>query len=352
MKTTRISLFIIVAILAAFLLTSCAGGSVYHTWPGVSARDGVVYVAYLNGVFAVKDGAMLWRFPEKADSAKSFFAPPVFTTDTVIAVDYTNHLFGINPQTGVQNWSFAKEGGHFVASPLVVEDTILAPSSDHNLYALDLSGNQRWLYRTGNVLWSSPVSDGKVVYLPAMDHFLYALNLSDGSLAWKKDLGAALPSAPLLAEDGLLYINSLNGKILAVDTVNGAVRWTVEVDGELWAAPTLVEDTLYVGSSSGKVFMVSASEGKVLKETDLGSPVIGSGALKGETVIFPTESGALFALDSEGQITSWKPTVSGKLYSTPVVVGDYVVAAVMEGEKILVAFDQNGAEAWSFTAPK
>ncbi len=355
MKKSRISIVFIVSILAAVLLSSCAGGTAYNSWAGVSAKDGVVYLAYLNGVFAVKDGAMLWRFPEKAENGKYFFSAPAFTQDVVIAGDYANQVFGINPQNGSQSWSFSQEGAHFVASPLVVEDTILAPASNHNLYAMDLSGKLRWQFRTGNILWAQPASDGTTVFLPAMDHTLYALKLSDGSLAWKKDLGSALPSAPQLVEGKALYVTTLDGKITALDPANGNVLWEAQVDGNVWSAPVLVGDTLFVGSSNNKVYLVSVGEvtgSRVLKETDLGSPVIGGGVLFGENVVFATEGGSLFALDSTGQTTQWKPTVNGKLYTTPVVVGEQVVVAVKDGDKLLAAFDQNGTEVWSFTAPK
>ena len=352
MKTSRIFFVVIVSLLAVLTLSSCSGASVYHTWPGVSAKDGVVYLSYLNGVFAVKDGTMLWRFPEKADGAKSFFAPAVFTPELVVTGDYANHIYGINPQSGVQAWAFASEGGHFVSSPLVVGDTILAPSSNHSLYALDLAGNSRWTYRTGNVLWSQPASDGEVVYLAAMDHFLYALSLAEGEVVWKKDLGGALPSSPVLSEDGALYVATIKGQVFAIDTAEGDTLWTTDLEGEVWSAPVLVGDSLYVGSSSGRVALISRGDGQVQKETSLGSAVIGGGVVYGEGVVFPTEAGVLFALDGEGQTTSWKATVNGKLYSTPVVVGDNVVAAVMEGEKILAAFGPDGAEAWFFATPK
>jgi outer membrane protein assembly factor BamB len=350
MKRSRFSLLLIVSILAALLLSSCAGGTAYNTWPGVSTQDGVVYLSYLNGVFAIKDGNLLWRFPEKADNAKAFYAPPAFGQQIIVVGDYSNHLYGINPQNGAQNWAFEREGGHFVSSPLIVGDTILAPSSDHTLYALDLSGNERWKYRTSNILWGQPVSDGSLVFLPAMNHNLYALKLADGSVAWEKKLDGALPASPILTEDGTLYIVSLEGQVYGLDASNGAVRWNVDVAGEVWSSPVLVEDTLYIGSSDGKVYLVTA-EG-IQKEVNVGSPIIGGGALYEDVVVFPTEGGSLVAVNSEGQTTPWKPTVNGKLYTTPVVVGDQVVVAVKDGEKLLSAFDQNGNEVWSFTAPK
>jgi eukaryotic-like serine/threonine-protein kinase len=355
MKTSRISLVLIVSVLAALLLSSCTGGSIYNTWPGISAKDGIVYVSYTNGVFAVKDGNMLWRFPEKAENDKAFYAPPTFIQDVMIAADYTNNVFGVNPQNGNQAWispMTQDNGGHFVAGPVVIGDTILAPSSDHNLYALDLAGNLRWKYRTGNILWGQPVSDGTVVYLPAMDHHLYALKLADGSLLWKKDLGFALPSAPVLDEGGGLYVANLSGDVFAIDPARGDIRWQVDLEGEVWSTPLVVKDILYVGSSNGKVYQISVTGRKIAGETTLGSPVIGGGVQYGENIVFPTEGGGLFAINSQGQATSWKPTVNGKLYTTPVVVEDHVVVAVKDGEQILSAFDKNGTEVWSFTVPK
>lgn len=354
MKISRISLVFTLTILAAIFLSSCAGGSIYNAWPGLSAKDGVVYLAYLNGVFAVKDGNMLWRFPEKAENGKAFYASPTVGDDVVVVGDYANQVFGVNLQNGTQSWAYNKENGHVVAGPVIVGDTILVPSSDHNLYALTSSGSLRWEFRTDNILWAQPSSDGKLVYLPAMDHNVYALNLSNGTLVWKKDLGAALPAAGVLVEGKAFYVVNLAGKVMALSPSNGSILWEAQLEGQVWSAPLLVGETLYVGSSNNKVYLVDtgSASNRILRAVDLGSPVIGGGVLFGNNVVFATEGGGLFAVDRTGQTTQWKPTVNGKLYTTPVVAGSNLVVAVKDGDALLVAFDQQGSEVWAFVAPK
>jgi len=201
-------------------------------------------------------------------------------------------------------------------------------------------------------LWTSPVSDGKIAYLPALDHHLYALNLSDGSLVWKKDLGSALLSAPLLV-DGTLYLTSMNGEVFAIKPADGSIVWQTKTDGRIWASLLFNENVLYTGNIDGKVFAISTADGNVLWQGDAGSAVVGGAALFGDGVAFPTEGGSLILFGLNGE-KLWNQSVSGKLYTTPVVSGDILVVAVTEGTDSLLAdaFTTSGQQAWFFTTPK
>lgn len=357
MKIPRIPLIVMVSILAALLLSACSGALPYRSWPGVTASQGVAYLAYQNGVFALDldSGELLWRYPAEPEGGKAFFAPPVRTDSQVVAGDYSNTLYGINSETGKQEWTFNQGTGNFVASPLVVNDTILAPSANHFLFALDLDGKLRWKFETKNVLWSQPVSDGETVYLSAMDHNMYALNLADGSLVWKTDLESALMSSPVLAEDGTLYVNTMGGTTFAVNSADGSVLWSVETGAHLWGSPVLHENVLYFGGAGGKIFAVSteadAGSDRILWEFDAASPIIGTGALLPDGVVFPTEGGTVVAIGFDGK-RLWYETLNGKLYTTPVVANDTILVAATEGEQVVTAFDLSGDEKWSFVPPQ
>ena len=357
MKIPRFPLILTITLLFGLLLSACSGAAVVNTWPGLSSGDDTVFLAYQNGVFAidVSNGSLLWRFPAKADGGKSFYAPPTVIDNQMFVGDYTNTLYSLNPTSGAQIWEFKKESGHFVSSPQVVNDTVLAPSSDNNLYALDQNGSLRWSFKTNNVLWAQPVSDGQLVYLPAMDHNLYALNLSDGSKVWSTDLGGSLLGSPVL-QDGVLYVNTMDGKTYAVNAQDGKVVWKVEIGEQIWASPVFHENNLYFGTSAGTVYAlstdpsVSASE-RVLWKVTIGNPVIGAGVVIPNGLVFTTEAGDIQAMSFTGE-TLWIKKVNGKLYSTPVVVNDTLVIAATEGDSLLTAYNLDGGQKWVFTVPK
>lgn len=359
MNIHRFSLLVTLLILGSILLSACTGSATaLHSWPGVSASQDTVYLAYTNYVYVINasNGSMTCRFPEKPDASKPFFAAPAITDNLIIAGNYGHQLFGITKDCK-QQWAFDSETGHFAASPLVINNTIIAPSSNYSVYALSMDGKQLWKYETKNSVWATPVSDGKLVYVPSLDHTLYALNLSDGSLAWKADLGSSLVSGPLLAKDGTLFQTTLNGSVVALKGADGSKVWTSKPLGNLWGTPLQNEDTLFVGDATGKITALSAKDGTFTWQKDAttpASPIIAGGMLLKDGVAFPTEGGSLAAWPFNGEKQLWIQPINGKLYTTPVMAGQTLVVAVTEGEssKLLQALSVNGQLSWSFVAPK
>ncbi len=360
MKTLRFPFIISLLLLGSFLLSACTGASVVNTWPGLAASQDIVYLAQAGKVYGIdsKNGSVACSFPEKASNGISFYAAPAVTDNLIVAGSYGKMLYGLaNDCSGnkvmSQKWLFSTGGGNYVATPLVVNDTVLAPASDDKLYAVSAAnGTLLWSYKAKNALWATPASDGQLVYLPGLDHILYALNLADGKLVWQKDLGSALLSAPLLTKDGTLYLADLQGEVVALKAADGSVIWKTDTGGRLWSTPVLKDTTLYVGNASGKVVAVSTQDGKITWQKDLGSPVLAGGALLPDGVVYPTEGGTVVALAFDGQKELWRQTINGKLYTTPVVAGQTLTVGVIEGDKLAQAYNVNGQVSWPFTAPK
>ncbi len=303
MKINRFPLILTLIIVGSFLLSACTGSTLLRSWPGITASKDTIYLSAGGYFYSVNaaSGKEAWRFPQKADNAKPFYAAPAVTDTLIVAGSYGHMLYGVDPTNGSQKWAFDNQSGNFVASPLVIKDTILAPSSDDRLYALSLDGKQQWSFKTGNALWATPASDGQTVYLPALDHTLYALKLSDGGVVWKKDLGSALLSSPLLTQDNKqLYVSTMDGEVTAVNTADGSIAWTANTGGRLWSTPILYKDTLYVGNASNKVVAISAKDGKLAWTKDAGGAILAGGAFVPDAVnptgvVFPTESGKVIA---------------------------------------------------------
>jgi len=352
MKINRFPILITLLILGSLLLSACSGAPMVNSWPGLSVDGSTVYLAFQGSLYAInaETGVMTWKFPEKPEPSKPFYAAPAVTEDLVIAGNFGHMLYAIN-KDGTQGWAFDSTNGNFAGSPLVVGETILAPSTNNMLYALSLGGNVLWTFETENALWTTPVSDGKAVYLPALDHNLYALNLSDGSLIWKKDLGSALLSSPVYSDDGIIYLTNMGGEVIALNSSDGSIKWQTKTDGRVWGPPLLHDGVLFTGNIDGKVSAVSAADGSIVWQQDAGSPIIGGAALLTDGVAFPTEGGSLIAYGFKGE-KLWNQSVSGKLYTTPVVSGDTLVVALTEGDNLASAFKFTGQQAWTFTAPK
>ncbi len=355
MKPKR--LFLILLVLAAtVLLSACAGGPLATGWPGISAGTDSVYVA--NGSFVtsvrVSDGGMAWRYPEKADAARMMYAAPAVSDNLLVVGNYKNELVALNPKSGAQVWVFTGATGRFVGGATISGDTVLAPNSDHFLYAVDLNGALRWKFETGNMNWATPVVNtaDKVVYQSSMDHSLYALALADGSKLWATDLGgAALYSPALDADNAHLYVGTVANELLALNAGDGKIVWRFKTDGAVWSTPLLKDGKLYFGDASGKIYSITAADGALVWSASAGSPILGSPALTAAGLVFTTEGGSLQPVSLEGQLGS-KKEIGGTLYGSPVVIGDRLVVAVHQGNKLLAAVDANGNDIWQFVMPK
>lgn len=351
MKKSKLILGILLP-LAALLLSACSSVVSGTSWPGVTVNEDTIYVAYMNHVYAVKasDGSMIWRYPEKATQT-TYFAAPALAGDQIIVGDYSNVLHSLDAATGAENWTFTGATNDWTAGVLVVNDTILAPNSDHHLYALDLNGQLKWSFETKRANWSKPVSDGDVVYLASMDHMLYAIDLATGKEKWSAELTGAVPYSPTLGEDGRLYVATLARTVEAVDAATGDVVWTKSFDSQLWTQPLVYDGNLYFGELNGNVIIASTTDGTPIKTITIGEPITGLATVVGDNIVFSTEDGSLVAMTAAGERT-WSNTYEGPLYTGPVVLNDQLALGISNKETFLRLLNASGQGVWTFTAPK
>jgi outer membrane protein assembly factor BamB len=342
---------IFTVILAALLLTSCSSGLSGSSWPGISTNGDTFYVANMAHVYAIRatDGSQIWRFPEKA-ARVMYFAAPVLVDNQLITGDYQKILHSLNPATGAENWTF-EANGPWIASPLVVNDTIIAPNGDGTLYALDLNGNLKWKFTAKRALWSQPVGNSDTVFQASMDKTIYAVDMATGSLKWSKDLGGAVIYSPTLSDDGMLYVTTLARELIALSTDDGEIQWRRKFEESLWSQPVIHEDNLFFGDLSGKAYSVSRMDGTDIWTQALNEPVTGKPTVTEDSVVFATENGTLVALSFTGD-RLWSKTIEGKLYNGPVQFNDKLLIGIALGESPLKLVTTAGQDVWTFIPPK
>ncbi|WP_234425718.1 protein kinase domain-containing protein [Streptomyces kebangsaanensis] len=118
------------------------------------------------------------------------------------------------------------------------------------------STEQRWAFRTGGIVDSSPVVAGGVVYVGSSDYNLYAVDAATGKRHWAfPTSNAVMYSSPAVA-DGTVYVGSRNHNLYAVDAATGKQRWAFPTDGEVYSSPVVAGGVVYVGSWDGSLYAV------------------------------------------------------------------------------------------------
>lgn len=351
LKKILISFFL----LGSALLVSACTAMISGGFPSGRVDQEVLYLSGKTAVVALRpDGTQIWRYPEKVDAAKTFFSAPAAVGGQVIIGDYQNILFSLDANSGVERWTFNEAKGRYIASPLVVGETIVAPNGSGSVYGLDLKGIKRWKFTGKAGFWATPVAnkDNTVVYVASMDHFLYALKVSDGSQVWAADLGGPMLAAPALGPDGILYVGTLGNQLIAVNSADGTIQWKYGSKGAIWSTPLLHEGQLYFGDLGSKVFAVRADTGAEVWSAEAPGAVYASPAALPDGLVFVCQSGEIFAMGYQGE-RSWTDKVEkGKLYSTPLVFGERLVVPVEDGDPLLVTFDFTGRKGWTFAPIK
>ncbi len=360
MNTKRFLLIALAAILASLLLGACSGAPLAHSWSAAAADSERAYLSGGAFVYAVdlKDGKEIWRFPAAADNKAVFYAAPVLTADGQLLVGSAgpNHLFySLDAKSGKENWSVAGAKGAWLASPLVLNETIYAPNSDGFLYLLDLNGKPAAdPLELGGALWSAPVADEQTLYVASLDRHLYLVSLKDFSNK-SVTLGGAAPGSPALGEGGV-YAASFDSVIQFV-SADGTMKPFANTQDWVWGSPALTADALYYGDLSGNIVSVERASGKqnwIVKRAN--DSVTASLLLAGERLYAAVEGknaqdGVLLALDLDGNIL-WEKTPGGKLYSPPVAAGELVLVAPYQADYALVAYDADGKLVWNFAPQK
>lgn len=357
MKKEQYVILLIFAILAV-LLTGCMGGAASTTtsWPGLSVYDEVAYLAYNQFVYAIDaaSGTELWRFPNESDRNVSFYAAPTMTTDGQLIIGgYDKVLYSINPENGTENWAFDQATDRYVGSALATAEGIFAPNADYSLYAIDTNGNLKWSFLAEEALWAKPTSDPDCtcIYIPSMDHRIYAINAENGELDWKTEpLGGAIVGSPSLSPEDVLYTGTFNNEVIALDAENGSNIWTHPADNWVWAGPALNEEQIYASDLNGNLYALDKSTGDIFWQINLESAITEPALVTPDAIYVSTENGTLFSVNSDKTIR-WTREVSGKLNAAPVLAGESILVAVTDGDELIVAYDANGNQQWTF-APK
>ena len=362
----KFTLFLLVAVIAAILLSGCGSrAALTNSWPGLATDGETAYLASGQYVYAIRlsDGKEIWRYPGKGSNSIQFIAQPVIAPDGTVVIGSAgsdHRLVAIDPSNidastnaPLEKWIFSEAKGSWVAGALILNDKVFAPNSDGMLYVLDLQDGFSTKsaldkIELGGALWAQPSTDGQLVYVATLDHHLYAIDPETYAFAWPAiDLGGAAPGTPLIGPDGNVYIGSFTAEVIKVNPATGSNSLLTSTQGWVWGGPVTDGQNIYFGDLEGNMFAVDAASGNQVWSIQPDGPVVGRPVVLGENIVFATESGSVYAVDSSGRIV-WQREVGGQIYTEPVAGTEQIIVAPMQAEFALAVLDTNGNQVWTF----
>jgi len=215
--------------------------------------------------------------------------------------------------------------------------------------ALSLVSNPAWVFQTGHSVFSSPAiaQDGDL-YIGSVDGNLYALS-PEGTRRWTFSTGAELQSSPAIGPGGEIYVGSADGCLYALNA-DGSERWRFKTEDMILSSPALGADgTVFINSRDGHLYAVAPggteqwrfSTGEYYNDM---APVIGPDA-----TVYVGAGGMVCAVRHDGT-PQWKTSVGGSGGNVSVVVGQQgrIYAASGGFGMSLVALTPAGRLLWRF----
>ncbi|MGB7219266.1 MAG: PQQ-binding-like beta-propeller repeat protein [Vicinamibacterales bacterium] len=185
-------------------------------------------------------------------------------------------IHAIKPQTGEKVWSFVAAKRAINTGVVVKGTSVIVSHGDENLDTSELGmigaidGSQtgdikttKWAAKGDQFGFSSPVLDGDRVYQVDSGSRLKAYDVETGRELWRQALGT-VQKAPLVLADGKLYVGTESGKFFIIRP--GAARAEILSDVELPISKNSVQqadgtpEPILAGAavSRGRIFFVSS----------------------------------------------------------------------------------------------
>jgi outer membrane protein assembly factor BamB len=261
--------------------------------------DGTLYIVNVAGVLSAIDsstGRVKWTAQTGTAQPAQFgqtvkMTPAVAPDGTVYTTALTGALYAISPPggSGTQGsikWSF-NFGEHLGPTPLVTapvtappnrgqdgvgsgasatvgpDGTIYVGANNSNFYAIDPSGQQKWLYEAERELagiWTTAAlsADASTLYFGANKGGIYALNTRDGSLKWQFNIVGSIYGSPALDAVGTLYTGSTVGHVFSLSTTDGEPFTDLGVGAPVWSAPSVRPDgSVVIGDRNGRIVVLT-----------------------------------------------------------------------------------------------
>lgn len=291
---------------------SAFGGGVSYEAGKLYATNGVGEVRAINA----ETGELLW----KVKPAGPLRGSPTVAFGQLFVMTQDNQLISLNMNDGSLVWdesgSNTQSGVFGVAAPAAGQGTIVTGYSSGELSA--------YRYENGRTLWSDalartnisttvgtitdidadPIIDSGRVYALGQGGRMAAYELVTGQRIWELNLAGI--STPAIAGEWIFTLTD-DARLLAIARSSGRVRWITQLqrykdeedkEGPIfWTGPVLAGGQLWVASSRGEVWKVSAAEGSASLFADIGQPV---------SLAPVVADGMLYLLDDSGTIHAWK----------------------------------------------
>ena len=238
-------------------------------------------------------------------------------------------------QTGARRWAAPLPGG--AAVPLFYDTGwLLASTTTGDLTALRASdGTVVWRRQLGAPLSGPPGPALDRLYLSLEDNRLISLLLTNGEIVWSRALPARVTA--LLALDDQLVVGTADKRVMSVELDNGRERWGRIVGGDISGLPTADEKRIYYASRDNILWAVDRRSGNLRWKANLPSRPAGGPLRSPDAVLMPLVSSEIGGYEPETGKLAVTVRAAGEIGRQP-----FIRAGVSRTAPVLITVSREG----------
>ena len=239
------------------------------------------------------------------------------------------------PRPATSQWRAPLPGG--AAAPLYWDTGwLLASTTAGDLAAFRATdGTLVWRRQLGAPLVSAPGPALDRLFLPLADNRLVAVLLANGETMWERKLTA--PVTALLALDDQLVFGTAAKDLISVDLTHGRERWTWRLGGDMAGVPAADDKRIYFASRDNILRAVDRKSGNLRWKADLASRPAGGPLRLNDVLVMPLVSSQIVGFDP----VTGKPTVTATA-AGEIGVQPYVRLDVRQTSPQLITVSREG----------
>ena len=249
------------------------------------------YVPLKSGEIVAVDldrGTIRWRL-----GVPTLFTPA--TGDGLVFVASDQMIEARDGMTGDLKWRAPLPGG--AAAPLYWDTGwLLASTSAGDLAAFRASdGTLVWRRQLGAPLTAPPGPALDRLFLPLADHRLVSVLLKSGETVWERQFDAAITA--VLALDDQLIVGTATKDVSSLDLRRGRNRWTWQLGGDIAGIPAADDKRIYLASRDNMLRALDRKSGNMRWNEGLSSRPAGGPLRFADTVLMPLVSSQIIGFD-------------------------------------------------------
>lgn len=256
-----------------------------------------------------------------------------------------------SPTKSTNDFLFQKLSGAIQADLLSYKDLIIACDWAGEVVAFKSNSKEEaWRKKFDSPILTSPTLNQGKLFVPFLNGFVRCFDADNGEMLWETKLPQPI-TGHLAFSEGKLFVPA--SQYLFALNEKGEIIWQRKLGGNLESRPLIKGRNLFIGAWDKNLYVINVENGEIVLQKEEArsryySPATCLPIIWNDKLILTqpydatAKKGGLIALDDKGEAI-WQ--VEGNFgYSTPVIEGDRLYIASMEGN--LYCISQEGKILW------